>query len=208
VRAHPLFARSYVLLAGAAEHAGAAVERRRLLSGLAGRVLEVGAGHGPNFAHYPPGVVGVVALEPEPYLRSRAGRVAAGAPVRVVVTGGEAERLPFADGAFDAAVASLVLCSVADPATALAELRRVLRPGGELRFFEHVRASGAVRSRWQDALDHVWPLVAGGCHCNRPTVARVRAAGFELLELHERHLPPLPPIAHVADFVVGRARRG
>lgn len=207
MRAHPLFARTYVLVAAAVDRTGAAGERRRLLAGLSGRVLEVGAGHGPNFAHYPATVDHVVAIEPEPFLRERARRAAGRAPVPVSVVAGDAEHLPVATGAVDAAVASLVLCSVLDQTAALAEIRRVLRPGGELRFYEHVRSSGALRSRWQDVVDRVWPALSGGCHCNRATLDAVRAAGFEVVEVHERHLPPLPPIAHVADFVVGRARR-
>ncbi|MEA2467958.1 MAG: hypothetical protein QOJ57_2084, partial [Thermoleophilaceae bacterium] len=137
---HPLFARLYALISPKAEKAGVGDHRREMLDGLAGRVIELGAGNGLNFAQYPESVTEVVAVEPEPYLRSRADEAAAAAAVPVTVVEGTADRLPAADASFDAAVASLVLCSVPDQARALAELRRVLRPGGELRFYEHVIA--------------------------------------------------------------------
>ena len=119
---------------------------RRDAAGLTGRVVEVGAGNGLNFGHYPATVTEVVAVEPEPYLRERAEEAARAAPVDVTVVVGLADALPAEDGAFDAAVASLVLCSVPDQAGALAELRRVVRPDGELRFYEHVSLpAGAAR---------------------------------------------------------------
>ncbi len=143
---HPLFARMWtLLLSPGAEHAGMAEHRDELLAGLDGRVIEVGAGNGLNFRHYPAAVTEVVALEPEPYLRRRAERAAAAAPVSVTVVAGVADALPAEDGGFDAGVASLVLCSVPDQAAALRELRRVIRPGGELRFYEHVLARGRGR---------------------------------------------------------------
>jgi len=137
---HPLFARCYGWLSQKAEAAGMADIRRELLAGLSGRVVEVGSGNGMNFRHYPVSVEAVTAVEPEPYLRARAEHASTEAAVPVQVVPGGAERLPFPDGTFDAGVASLMLCSVRDQNTALAELRRVVRPGGELRFYEHVRA--------------------------------------------------------------------
>ncbi|HKE78385.1 MAG TPA: class I SAM-dependent methyltransferase, partial [Solirubrobacteraceae bacterium] len=127
--------------------------RDELLAGLEGRVVEIGAGDGMNFAHYPPTVREVAAAEPEPYLRGKALQAAAAAPVPVSVVDAVADRLPFDDASFDAAVFSLVLCTVPDPGVALAEARRVLRPGGEVRFFEHVRSASPRKARVQDALD-------------------------------------------------------
>src|SRR2546423_10625469 len=118
---HPLFARLYTWLSRGAERAGAAEHRDENLAGLRGRVIEIGAGNGLNFAHYPPEVEEVVAVEPEPYLRARAGEAAARAPVKVTVVEGTAEQLPGADAEFDAAVVSLVLCTVPDQPNALAE---------------------------------------------------------------------------------------
>jgi ubiquinone/menaquinone biosynthesis C-methylase UbiE len=148
---HPIFARLYAKLAAAAdpredEH------RRELLDGLVGRVIEVGAGNGLNFRHYPATVDEVVAVEPEPYLRAKALEAAAEVPVPVRVVDGVADALPARDGEFDVAIASLVLCSVPDQAAALAELSRVLRPGGELRFYEHVLAEDPKLQRHQRRL--------------------------------------------------------
>lgn len=176
---HPIFARVYSRLRPVMDRGGAAEHRRRLLDGVSGRVLEVGAGDGGNFALYPAGVSGVLAVEPEAYLRVLAAVAALSAPVPVSVVGGLAERLPVGSGSVDVAVASLMLCSVGSPALALAELRRVLRPGGELRFFEHVAASTPLRVRVQTVADRtVWPRLFGGCHVGRDTVAAIRAAGF------------------------------
>ncbi|OSP29606.1 SAM-dependent methyltransferase, partial [Streptomyces sp. 13-12-16] len=166
---HPVFARCYARFSVAAEtRAGMAEVRRGLLGGLSGRVIEVGAGNGLNFAHYPGTVSEVVAIEPERGLRALAVEAALRAQVPVDVAPGAAEALPVKSEAFDAAVLSLVLCSVRDVPRALAELRRVLRPGGEVRFFEHGRGGGRVMRLTQRALDRtVWPPLVGGCHVAR-----------------------------------------
>ncbi|REE99939.1 class I SAM-dependent methyltransferase [Thermomonospora umbrina] len=180
---HPLFARFYARTSTLMERRLAA-HRRSLLDGLTGRVIEVGAGPGANFAHYPPEVTGVLAVEPEPHLRGLAQTAARHAPVPVEVIDGIAERLPADDASCDAAVASLVLCSVTDPAAALAEMRRVLKPGGRLRFFEHVAAEAPARRRVQKSLDAtVWPLLGGGCHAGRDTAGAIERAGFTLTHL-------------------------
>ncbi|MHB1834793.1 MAG: class I SAM-dependent methyltransferase [Solirubrobacteraceae bacterium] len=178
---HPIFARVYARISPAWEHTVIGEHREQLLAGLSGRVVEVGAGNGLNFGHYPPTVAEVVAVEPEPYLRSLAIEAARRATVRVTVIEGRAESLPFQDARFDAAVASLVLCSVADQHAALLELRRVLRPDGELRYYEHVVSRRPATARVQRLLDaSLWPHVAGGCHMARDTGAAIRAAGFEI----------------------------
>lgn len=181
--------------------------RDELLAGLSGHVIEMGCGNGMNFRHYPASVASVLAVEPEPYLRERALEAAANATVRIEVTDGIAEELPADDTSFDAGVASLVLCSVTTPAQALAELFRVVRPGGELRFFEHVRASTSGLARTQRVLDAtVWPYVAGGCHTHRDTVAAIERAGFELLGVR-RFREPDTPLVPVSPHALGRARR-
>ncbi|MGH9184032.1 MAG: class I SAM-dependent methyltransferase [Acidimicrobiales bacterium] len=184
-----------------------AEHRRELLAGLAGRVVEVGAGNGMNFTHYPATVTEVVAVEPEPYLRARAEEAARAAPVPVTVVEGTAERLPADDAVFDAGVASLVLCSVPDQGPALAELARVIRPGGQLRFYEHVVADTPGLARAQRAADRVWPRVAGGCHTSRDTSAAIGAAGFELQACRRLSFRPCPLAALTAPHVLGRARR-
>jgi SAM-dependent methyltransferase len=206
-RAHPLFARCYHVLSGAAERAGSADHRRELLEGLRGEVIEIGAGNGLNFAYYPPEVTAVLAVEPDPYLRRQAARAAARALVTVRVVEGWADNLPAGDGRFDAAVASLVLCSVPSPPVALAELLRVLRPGGELRFYEHVRSEDPGDARWQDRVEPLWSLVGGGCHPSRDTVAAIRSAGFDVEQERRFSFEPSRLTRPVAPHVIGRARR-
>ena len=204
---HPLFARLYArCISPSLRRIGADPLRRRALDGLAGTVVEVCAGDGANFAFYPDTVEQVVAVEPEPYLRARAAEAAAAYPV-VEVVDGTAERLPVADGTADAVVFTLVLCTVNDQVQALAEARRVLRPGGELRVLEHVMAHepGPLRSV-QRALDATfWPLLAGGCHCARDTVGAVERAGFGFESL-ERFTFPAGSRGLDSSVVLGRAR--
>ena len=178
---HPVFARFFDRLSRLMEKE-AGEHRDELLAGLSGRVVEIGAGNGMNFRHYPPTVHEVVALEPEAYLRAKAEHAALDAPVRISVRGGVAEPLPFEDHSFDAAIASLVLCTVPDPGRALSEAKRVLKPGGELRFLEHVRSDRPRKARLQEWLDNagVQPRIAGGCHCARDTVRAIDAAGFRI----------------------------
>jgi len=178
---HPIFARFFDRLSRLMERE-VGQHRQELLAGLSGRVVEIGAGNGMNFQHYPTSVEEVVALEPEGYLRHKAEQAARDAPVRVTIRDGVADPLPLESDSVDAAVASLVLCTVPDPHQALAELRRVLKPGGELRFLEHVRSDRARKARIQDRLDRsgIWPRVGGGCHCARDTVAAIESAGFHI----------------------------
>lgn len=199
---HPVFARVWARVASLV---GTDEQRGELLAGLNGRVVEVGAGDGRNFAHYPSGVLEVVAVEPEPYLRGIATKAARRARIAVDVREGHADALPVADASCDAAVASLVLCSVADQATALAELRRALVPGGELRFFEHVVARGGPVAGLQRALDGsgIWPRLGAGCHLARDTVRAIEAAGFTVEGM--RRFPSGPGPLGV-PFVLGRAR--
>ena len=205
---HPWFARMWARIAAAMEGHGAAEHRARLLTGIAGRVVEIGAGTGANLAHYPPGVVEVLAVEPEPHLRELAVTAAGRAAVPVVVVDGLAERIPADDGAFDAVVVTLVLCSVPDQGRALAEMRRVLRPGGRLYFWEHVRADGAGFSRVQRLLDRtVWPAVGGGCHTARDTAAAIEAAGFTLERVERFRFPDSRVPSPTAPQILGTALR-
>lgn len=205
---HPLFARCWTRLAAAVEDRGAGTYRQRLLAGTSGRVIEVGAGTGANFAHYPRAVTEVLAVEPEAYLRERAAAAAERAPVPVTVVDGVADRLPAVDGSFDAAVASLVLCSVPDAAAALAELRRVLRPGGRLHFWEHVRAEGRAGAGAQRLLDRtVWPAFSGGCHTGRDTAAAIAVAGFAVERLERFRFPDSWVPSPTAPQVLGVAVR-
>ena len=206
---HPIFARVYKVLGAAAEKAGIAEHRERMLAGLTGRVVEVGAGTGLNFAHYPAGVTEVVAVEPEAYLRAQATEAAraAGVAVPVTVVEGTADAVPLPDASVDAGVASLVLCSVPDQAAALAELRRAIRPGGELRFYEHVAADHPKAARLQQRVDKVWPWFSGGCHVTRHTEAAIVAAGFQVEECERFLFEPCCLAKPVAPHILGRARR-
>jgi ubiquinone/menaquinone biosynthesis C-methylase UbiE len=204
----PRFARMYIKAAKTAEQRGATEHRRRLLSGLSGTVLELGAGHGLNFPHYPTTVTEVIAIEPERTLRARATESAAGAPVPVRVIAGVADDLPLEDESVDAAVASLVLCSVPDQDSALAELRRVLRAGGELRFYEHVIPRCQPKRVLLQAADHsgLWPRIAGGCHPARDTGAAIERAGFQV-ETNERIMFAASRLEPSIPHILGVARR-
>jgi ubiquinone/menaquinone biosynthesis C-methylase UbiE len=188
---HPIFARFFDRLSRLMERE-AGRHRDELLGGLAGRVVEVGAGNGINFAHYPDSVNEVIALEPEAYLRQKAQRAARNASVLVIVRAGVAAALPLKDASVDGAVASLVLCTVPDLPAALAELRRVLKPGGELRFMEHVRSPHPGKARLQQGLDRsgIWPRLGGGCHCGRDTVTAIQSSGFQLNRVRRYALGP------------------
>jgi len=204
---HPIFARLWSLMS---RHEPTAIRRHRdeLLAGLSGRIVEVGAGAGSNFAHYPAGVEEVVAIEPEPYLRERARAAAADSAIRIEVIDGVADRLPVDDASFDAAVACLVLCTVPDQDRALAELWRVLRAGGELRFYEHVLSKRQPVALSQRAVDKAfWPRTFGGCHTARDTPAAIAAAGFEIEAQREMWVNPVPIAFPVATHAIGRARR-
>ncbi|MEU3983324.1 class I SAM-dependent methyltransferase [Streptomyces sp. NPDC026672] len=206
---HPVFARAYARIsAGAETRHGMAGIRERLLAGLSGRVVEIGAGNGLNFAHYPSTVDEVVAVEPEPLLRRLAEEAAQRARVPVHVVPGTAKALPAEAGEFDAAVLSLVLCSVGDVPRALGEVRRVLRPGGQVRFFEHGRGGGPVMLLTQRALDRtVWPRLAGGCRLSGEPVASLRDAGFELGPYRRVLMPEKGPALPTSYCALGTAWR-
>jgi ubiquinone/menaquinone biosynthesis C-methylase UbiE len=204
---HPIFSRFYTRLSrGAETKLGVEEHRKELLAGLGGVVIEVGAGNGLNFAQYPATVAEVIAVEPEPHLRKLALVAAAAAPVAVEVMDGIASRLPVADASCDAGVVSLVLCSVPSQTRALAELTRVIKPGGELRFYEHVVGQDPKKARWQRRVSPVWSFFAGGCHPARDTAAAIEKAGFTIEEI--RRFSVGPERFNVASpHILGRARR-
>jgi ubiquinone/menaquinone biosynthesis C-methylase UbiE len=205
--ARPRFARMYLRTAPTAEERGATEHRRRLLDGLSGTVVEIGAGQGLNFPHYPATVREVIAIEPEPTLRREAETVAAKVSVPIRVVAGVADELPVEDAGADAVVASLVLCSVPDQRRALAELRRVLGPGGELRFYEHVIPRCQPKRLLLQIVDRsgIWPAIAGGCHPARDTTEAITRAGFDIEEIERfgfaaQRFEPLIP------HILGKAR--
>ena len=194
------FGRSYARVGPRMDARGATDHRRRLVAAARGVVVEIGAGYGATFPFYPAAVTGVLALEPDPTLRELALAAARRAPVPVTVEDGVAESLPAADASVDVVVSSLVLCSVADQSVALAEEVRVLRPGGLLLFYEHVRSAHRALAAAEDLLTPLWSRMAGGCHPNRDTTAAIAGAGFTVQGL-ERFgfsvLPGNPRLAHV-----------
>lgn len=188
----------------ATEEAGLREMRRELLAGAGGRVLEIGAGTGANLGLYPDAVESLSLVEPDPYmtqhLRAKLGGEEAAA---TTIVEAPAERLPFEDASFDTAVAALVLCTVPDPIASVAEIARVLRPGGRLLFIEHVRAEDRGLARWQDRLERPWKFVADGCRCNRDTLAIIAASQFDLGPVQHDKLPKAPPI--IEPLVRGEA---
>ena len=204
---HPLFARVYARMADMFEAKGVAEHRDEMLAGATGRAIEVGAGTGLNFRHYPSTVTEVLAVEPEAYLRAKAEGAAQESSIPVRVVEGTADALPTGDETFDVAVASLVLCSVPDQMTALAEIRRVLRPGGELRFYEHIRSNKPRFARMQRRADVIWPLTGGGCHTSRATDTVIERAGFEIDTKRYFIYRPSVFALPAAPHVIGVARR-
>ena len=202
---NPFFARLWLVMSG---HEPEALKRlrRENLAGLTGRVLEVGAGTGTNFEFYPDSVSEVVAIEPERRLAERAQQVAAAARVPVTVSTDPVEDFR-ATEPFDAVVCSLVLCSVEQPEQVLRQLHSMLRPGGELRYLEHIAGSGA-RARLQRVADAtVWPRLLGNCHTHRHTEEAIVDAGFSVAGARrEWTMPPWVPVP-VAEFAIGRAVR-
>lgn len=188
-KGHRLFAALYDRLNAAAERGWMGERRAGLLSGARGEVLEIGGGTGANLPHYR-AAERVVVTEPDPFMRDKLRSKISQTQVPFEVSDAGAQDLPFADGSFDVVVSTLVLCTVPDQRAALAEIRRVLRPGGAFLFMEHVRSSGKA-ARWQDRIEPFWTKLFAGCHPNRDTVAAIEAAGFRLEDL-ERFNPPAP----------------
>jgi ubiquinone/menaquinone biosynthesis C-methylase UbiE len=197
------FAAMYDTVMKGTEEATFGAHRAALLSRVSGRVIEIGGGTGANLQYYGAEVTELVITEPEePMARRLAGKLSEHSlPARVVRA--PAEELPFEDGSFDGAISTLVLCTVDDPGRALVEIRRVLRPGGQLVFLEHVRSDDPKLARWQDRLHGLQYRLGHGCHCNRPTLDNVKAAGFEVAELKHDTVKKAPPI--VRPLIAGVA---
>lgn len=205
---NPFFVRFYRRTRRSAVKRGEDEHRRHALEGLAGRVVELGAGDGANFPLYPETVTEVIAIEPEPRFRAQAAEVAKEAVIPIRVEPGIAEQLPLEDESVDAVLASLVLCTVPDPAAALAEARRVIRSGGELRFYEHVHADRQPLRAFLEIADRtrIWPTIGGGCHPTRDTLSAISSAGFEIERCERFAFSPsavIPMIPHI----LGVARR-
>jgi SAM-dependent methyltransferase len=202
---HRVFAAIYDRLLATSEREGLGDLRAVLLAGAAGRTLEIGAGTGANLEHYPPAVTELVLTEPDPHMAKRLrARLAADPSMTAAVAEAGAEDLPAADASCDTVVSTLTLCTVADPERAVAEAKRVLKPGGHFLFIEHVRgAEGTRTARWQDRLERPWGWFAGGCHPNRDTGALL-ADRFTEVEVEPTVFPSAPAL--VKPVITGTAR--
>jgi ubiquinone/menaquinone biosynthesis C-methylase UbiE len=199
------FAAMYDKLMSGSEEAGLADMRRQLLAKARGATLELGAGTGGNLEYYPDAVTELVLTEPGEHMakRLRTKVSASGRDAQVILA--PAERLPFEDGQFDTVVGTLMLCTAEDPRAVLAEVSRVLRPGGQLLFLEHVRSDNDKLARWQDRLEKPWGYLGAGCHPNRDTRATIAASGLAIEEIEQGRFPKAPPI--VRPMISGRATR-
>src|SRR5258705_9617137 len=200
-----LFAAIYDRLIADAEDEGLAEMRERLLANARGATLELGAGPGSNLQHYREAVTDLVLTEPSEHMarRLRAKVAAGGRQAEVILAPGE--RLPLEDARFDTVVGALMLCTAPDPAAVLREVARVLRPGGQLLFLEHVRSDDPKLARWQDRLEGPWQYLAAGCHPNRDTLATISASGLSVDDVEQGRFPKAPPL--VRPLISGRATR-
>lgn len=189
-----IFSAIYDPLLKGTEEAGLRERRRETLALARGRTIDIGAGTGANLGLFPAGLEQLVMAEPDPHMTKRLRQKLAesGSSTELVEAG--AESLPFEDSSFDTAVFTLVLCTVPNPQAALAEAARVLKPGGQLLFIEHVRAEDPGVARWQDRLEAPWRVFADGCRCNRDTVANIEASPLTLDSVERGELPKSPPI--------------
>ncbi len=196
-----LFRRAFIRLSPTMDARGGTDHRAQLLAHVAGVVVEVGAGTGATFAHYGRAVDTVRAIEPDSQLRTIAEAVAREAPAVITVMDGTADHLPVESATCDWVVCSLVLCSVPDQASALAEVRRVMKPGGRLAFYEHVRSNSRIIGVLEDVLTAPWSALAGGCHPNRATLESIESAGFEIESVSRFRFSPhpaAPAVAHIS----------
>ena len=198
------FAFGYDFFFMRAERAGLRELRRKALADASGRTLEIGAGTGLNHDLYPAAVTELTLTEPfEPMARQlREKAKALAIPVEVVEA--PAEALPFPDASFDTVALTLVLCTVPEPDRALAEIARVLKPGGRFLFLEHVRAEEPGMARWQDRLNPPWRVFGHGCNCNRDTLATIERSPLTVERAERGRIPKMPPL--VKPMLIGAAR--
>jgi ubiquinone/menaquinone biosynthesis C-methylase UbiE len=189
-----LFAAAYDRGLRATEEAGLGRMRAELLAEAKGRTLEIGAGTGVNLDLYPESVSDLTLIEPDPHMAKRMRERLSQSSRAGTIVEAPAERLPFESASFDTAVSTLVLCTVPEPVAAIAELERVLKPGGQLLFIEHVRSEDPSLAGWQDRLEKPWRFLADGCHCNRDTLAMLSASGLQVGTVGHDRLPKTPPI--------------
>jgi ubiquinone/menaquinone biosynthesis C-methylase UbiE len=197
------YAATYDLFNGPAERAGLREQRHDLLTQATGATIEIGAGTGLNLPHYPPAVTRLALIEPDPHMSRRLRKRAARPGRDVEIRSASADRLPFPDASFDTAVVTFTLCSVPDEQAALREITRVLVPGGQLLFLEHVRSADPRIAAKQDKVPFPYPLI--GCHPNRDTLREIKASPLAVESVRAGELPKAPKIER--PMIVGTARR-
>ncbi len=180
--------------------------RKRMLEGAHGRVLEIGFGTGLSAPHYPPNVEHVVAIDSNEGHDKRAKKRIEAAPVPIELRLGDGQELPFDDASFDAVVTSLVLCSVPDVTRTLAEVRRVLKPGGQYRFFEHGLSDQPKLRKWQHRMNGVQMLLCGGCHLDRAIRPLIEASGFRFDTAFDVSLKSAPWLVSSATWGAAQPR--
>jgi ubiquinone/menaquinone biosynthesis C-methylase UbiE len=198
------FAAGYDRFSARSEDAGFHDIRRETLAPASGRTLEIGAGTGANHDLYPAAVTELVLTEPFGPMASRLREKVGGMTIPVEVLEAAGDRLPLPDNSFDTVALTLVLCTADDPGRVLAEVARVLKPGGHFLFAEHVRSADPGLAAWQDRLHGPWWVFGHGCHCNRDTLATLEASPLEIERVEEGKLPAAPPL--VRPLISGAAR--
>ncbi len=207
MKGHKWFAAVYDKMLASQEKKFLGATRAEMLKDVTGEVLEIGAGTGANFQYYQAGAH-VTAIEPDPYMLERAKPRASESPAEIDLQQVAAEELPFPDASFDFVIDTLVLCSVRDPRKVLSEIKRVLKPGGELRLYEHVRYKNPIGALSQDIISPAWQWFGAGCHPNRDTERHLREAGFQLSDVRIRKdSPPIPPMIFTRPHLQAVARR-
>jgi ubiquinone/menaquinone biosynthesis C-methylase UbiE len=181
--------------------------RERVCAGLSGDVVEIGFGSGLNVPFYPAGVTRVAAIEPSDVGWKLAGKRVAASPVNVERSGLDGQALPFGDGSFDCAVSTWTMCTIPDVEAALAEVRRVLRPGGSLHFLEHGLAPDPSVVRWQRRLDPLQQRLFGGCHLTRRIVDLLERSGFTIRELDVFYEKGAPKVLAADSLGIAAAQR-
>jgi len=198
------FAFGYDFFFTRAERGGLRELRRRALADASGKTLEIGAGTGLNHDLYPAAVTELTLTEPFEPMARQLGEKAAALAIPVEVVEAPAESLPFPDASFDTVALTLVLCTVPEPDRALAEIARVLKPGGRFLFLEHVRAEEPRLAQWQDRLNPPWRVLGHGCNCNRDTLATIERSALTVDWVERGRIPKMPPL--VKPMLLGVAR--
>jgi len=200
-----VFAGMYDKFLSRVENYGLSEKRAEFIAPAYGKTVELGTGTGLNLPHYPPAVTELILTEPYPHMVAKLEEKIRHDPRRIQLTVASADKLPFEDGSIDTVVAAMILCTVPDPDPALREIERVLKPGGQYLFLEHVRNPDPKVARKQDIIQKGWYWFGNECHCNRPTVDTLRSSSLVVEDLTETKMPGAWEF--IEAMVIGRAVR-